>query len=135
MAGYRYRMRAPVGRTMALSTAADACCVVAFVAIGRRAHHDGDTMAGIWQTAWPFLSGLAVGLLLARAWRRPMAIRPAGVGAWLGAAGAGMVIRVLAGQGTSAAFVAVAFAFLGLFLLGWRTAALFLCHFRHSGPL
>ena len=128
-------MRPPPGRTIALSAAADACCVVAFVAIGRHAHHDGDTLAGIWQTAWPFLSGLAIGLLLARAWRRPMAITPSGVGAWLGAAGAGMFIRVLAGQGTAAAFVAVAFAFLALFLLGWRAIALFLSHFRHTGPL
>jgi Protein of unknown function (DUF3054) len=30
------------------------------------------------------------------------------------------VIRVLAGQGTAAAFIGVALAFLGLFLLGWR---------------
>jgi hypothetical protein len=31
-----------------------------------------------------------------------------------------MVIRVLAGQGTAAAFIVVALAFLGLFILGWR---------------
>jgi hypothetical protein len=45
------------------------------------------------------------------------------VGAWLGAAGLGMVLRVAAGQGTAAAFVGVALAFLGLFLLGWRLVA------------
>jgi membrane protein implicated in regulation of membrane protease activity len=55
-----------------------------------------------------------------RAWRAPLALVPTGLGAWLGAAGAGMVIRVLAGQGTAAAFIAVALAFLALFLLGWR---------------
>jgi hypothetical protein len=37
-----------------------------------------------------------------------------------GAAGLGMALRVAAGQGTAAAFVLVALAFLGLFLLGWR---------------
>ena len=42
---------------------------------------------------------------------------------WLGAAGAGMIIRVLAGQGTAAAFIGVALAFLGLFVLGWRVVA------------
>jgi len=52
-----------------------------------------------------------------------MSLVPAGLGAWLGAAGAGMVIRVLAGQGTAAAFIAVTLAFLGLFLLGWRVVA------------
>ena len=55
-----------------------------------------------------------------RAWRRPLALSPAGLGAWLGAAGLGMVLRVVAGQGTAVAFVGVALAFLGLFLLGWR---------------
>ncbi len=80
-------------------------------------------MAGIWQTSWPFLVGLAAGLLAVRAWRQPFALVPAGLGAWIGAAGIGMVVRVLAGQGTAAAFVAVTFAFLGLFLLGWRIVA------------
>ncbi len=111
-------------RTVAIATVLDACCVLAFVAIGRHAHHDGDSLAGIWHTAWPFLAGLAVGLVVTRYWRRPLAIAPAGLGALVGAAGAGMVIRVLAGQGTAAAFIAVAFAFLALFLLGWRFVAM-----------
>ncbi len=100
----------------------DICCVLLFVVIGRNAHHHGDGLAGVWQTAWPFLTGLWIGLITARFWRRPAAIIPAGLGAWAGAAGAGMVIRVLAGQGTAAAFIVVTFAFLGLFLLGWRAA-------------
>jgi Protein of unknown function (DUF3054) len=112
----------------------DAGCVLAFVAIGRGAHHDGDTVAGIWQTAWPFLTGLAAGLAAVRAWRRPAALVPAGIGAWLGAAGAGMVIRVLAGQGTAPAFVLVALAFLGLFLLGWRALAVGIRHLRPARP-
>ena len=98
----------------------DICAVLAFVAIGRHTHHDGDALAGLWQTAWPFLAGLALGLVAVRSWRAPLALVPSGLGAWLGAAGAGMVIRVLAGQGTAAAFIGVALAFLGLFLLGWR---------------
>ena len=101
----------------------DCCCVLAFVAIGRHSHHDGDSLAGVWHTAWPFLAGLAAGLCAARAWRRPLAVVPAGLGAWLGAALAGMVIRVLAGQGTAPAFIGVAVAFLAVFLLGWRRVA------------
>jgi Protein of unknown function (DUF3054) len=31
-----------------------------------------------------------------------------------------MVLRVVSGQGTALAFIIVALAFLGLFLLGWR---------------
>jgi hypothetical protein len=107
----------------ATSILLDVCGVLAFVAIGRHAHHQGDTLAGIWHTAWPFLAGLAIGTVAARGWRRPMALAPAGLGAWLGAAGAGMALRVLAGQGTAAAFIGVALAFLALFLLGWRVAA------------
>src|SRR5262249_10930907 len=107
-------MRAGTG-PIAAAAAADACCGLLFVASGRHPPGHGDTAAGIWHTAWPFLAGLAIGLVAVRAWRRPLALRPSGLGAWLGAAGAGMAIRVLAGQGTAAAFIAVAAAFLALF--------------------
>jgi hypothetical protein len=134
--GYRNRMRQPVLSsavaltTVALTTGLDVCCVLVFVLIGRHTHHDGESLAGIWHTAWPFLAGLAIGLAGARYWRRPLAIVPAGLGAWVGAAGAGMAIRVLAGQGTAAAFIVVACAFLALFLVGWRALALAAHHFR-----
>ena len=110
-------------RAVRLAAAADFCCVLAFVIIGRASHANGESLAGITSTAWPFLAGLAGGWLATRAWRRPGALVPSGVGAWLGAAGLGMALRVVAGQGTAAAFVAVALAFLGLFLLGWRLVA------------
>ncbi len=120
-------------RSVVIATLVDVCCVITFVAIGRQTHHDGDSAAGIWHTAWPFLVGLAIGLIVVRYWRRPTAIRPTGLGAWLGAAAAGMAIRVAAGQGTAVAFVAVALAFLGLFLLGWRCAALVFSHLSNTG--
>lgn len=107
-------------RAATIAVVLDVSSVLAFVVIGRRTHHDGDTLAGVWHTAWPFLAGLAIGLLATRFWRKPTALLPAGLGAWLGAAGAGMVMRVAAGQGTALAFIGVAFAFLALFLLGWR---------------
>jgi hypothetical protein len=98
--------------------------VIVFVAIGRASHHDGESVAGLASTAWPFLAGLGAGLLATRAWRRPGAIVPGGLGAWLGAVAVGMLLRVVAGQGTAPAFIAVALAFLGLFLLGWRLVAI-----------
>jgi Protein of unknown function (DUF3054) len=101
----------------------DVGCVLAFVAIGRASHHDGDSLAGLAAVAWPFLAGLAAGLAVTRGWRRPAAIVPAGLGAWLGSVGVGMLLRVAAGQGTAPAFIGVALAFLGLFLLGWRAVA------------
>lgn len=109
-------------RSARVALAADLCCVLVFVLIGRASHTKGETLGGIASTAWPFLTGLGIGWLAARAWRRPISLAPAGVGAWLGAVVAGMVLRVLAGQGTAFAFVLVALAFLGLFLLGWRMA-------------
>jgi hypothetical protein len=130
MVGYGDRMRPAV----VITTFIDVCCVIAFVTLGRHTHHDGDSAAGVWHTAWPFLAGLGVGLIIVRFWRRPAAISPAGVGAWLGAAAAGMAIRVAAGQGTAVAFIVVAIAFLGLFLLGWRCAALVFGHLRNTGP-
>jgi Protein of unknown function (DUF3054) len=101
----------------------DVCCVLLFVIIGRASHSDGESIGGIASTSWPFLAGLAAGWLISRAWRRPAAPRPAGVAAWLGTVALGMVLRVVSGQGTAVAFIVVALAFLGLFLLGWRLLA------------
>jgi Protein of unknown function (DUF3054) len=118
-----------------LAAVVDLCCVLAFVIIGRASHAKGESLAGIASTAWPFLAGLVGGWLGTRAWRRPLALAPAGVGAWLGAAGLGMVLRVVAGQGTAVAFVLVALAFLGLFLLGWRVVARFVSRRRRERHL
>jgi Protein of unknown function (DUF3054) len=107
----------------ALGIAADACCVLVFVVAGRANHHAGETLAGVASTAWPFLTGLAAGELAARAWRRPLAVVPTGLCAWLGAVALGQLLRLVSGQGTDAAFVGVSAAFLALFLLGWRAAA------------
>ncbi len=119
-------------RSAATAFLADCCCVLAFVIIGRHTHHDGDSLAGIWHTSWPFLAGLVLGLAAVRGWRRPLAVVPAGAAAWLGAALAGMGIRVLAGQGTAAPFIAVTLAFLALFVLGWRLAALAVAKWRDA---
>ncbi len=111
-------------RATRLGLVLDCCCVLAFVIIGRASHDHGESLGGIASTAWPFLAGLACGWLAVRAWRRPLGLFPAGVGAWLGTVAVGMVLRVVAGQGTAVAFVLVALGFLGLFLLGWRLVPL-----------
>jgi hypothetical protein len=113
-------------RSARLAAALDVGCVLVFVIIGRASHTKGESLAGVASTAWPFLAGLAGGWLATaglagqRAWRQPFRLWPAGVGAWLGAVVLGMAFRVVSGQGTAPAFVGVALAFLGLFLLGWR---------------
>lgn len=115
----------------AIAAALDVCCVLLFVAIGRASHAQGETIAGLASTAWPFLAGLGIGWLASRAWRRPGGLVPAGVGAWLGTVAFGMVLRVVSGQGTAVSFILVALTFLGLFQLGWRAVALVLAR----GPL
>lgn len=113
-----------------LAVITDAVMVLGFVVIGRASHHASgglaglSGLAGIASTAWPFLTGLGFGELAIRSWRKPVALVPTGVVVWLSTVTAGMTLRVIAGQGTAVAFIAVALGFLGLFLLGWRAAAL-----------
>ena len=113
-------------RSARLAVVLDVGCVLVFVIIGRASHTKGEGLAGVASTAWPFLAGLAGGWLATaglagqRAWRQPYQLWPAGVAAWLGTVGLGMLFRVVSGQGTAPAFIGVALAFLGLFLLGWR---------------
>lgn len=101
----------------------DVCCVLVFVAIGRSTHSEAAGIAGFATTAWPFLVGLGAGWAAGRAWRRPDALVPAGVVVWATTVAAGMVLRVVSGQGTAAAFVIVALVFLAATLLGWRLVA------------
>ncbi len=115
-------MRSPP-RPAATAGVLDVATVLVFVVIGRSSHDHGITLAGMAVTAWPFLAGLAVGWAAARAWRRPFEIAPTGVVVWICCVAVGMVLRVVAGQGTAVAFIVVALAFLALGLLGWRALA------------
>lgn len=108
------------GGTVALALLGDAVCVVVFAAIGRASHDESSGLAAVWTTAWPFLTGCALGWLASRAWRTPLAMMPTGVAVWLSTVVAGMVLRALTGAGTAASFVVVASVVLALFLVGWR---------------
>jgi hypothetical protein len=118
---------------IAAALALDICCVLVFVVIGRASHTKGESLAGVASTSWPFLCGLAVGWAAARAWRRPLTIRPAAIVVWLCTVAVGMILRVVSGQGTAVAFIIVALAFLGLFLLGWRLIGRLAARLRHVG--
>jgi len=106
-----------------LALAADIVCVVVFCAVGRRSHAEGLTVSGVAETAWPFLSGTAVGWLLAQGWRRPTALAPTGLIVWIATVVVGMLLRKASSQGVAASFVVVASLVTALLLLGWRAVA------------
>ena len=75
----------------------DAVLVVVFAVVGRSSHAEGLDVAGIRGTAWPFLAGLGVGWLAARAWRHPLALWPTGVIVWASTLVVGMLLRRVTG--------------------------------------
>ena len=101
----------------------DVVCVLVFCAVGRRSHAEGVTVAGVAQTAWPFLTGTGAGWLVSRGWRRPTAIRPTGLVVWLCTVVVGMVLRKVSSQGIAGSFILVASLVTALLLVGWRGAA------------
>lgn len=107
-------------RSVASALVADILCVIVFVAIGRRNHAEGVTLAGVAQTAWPFLTGAVVGWLLSRGWRQPAAVVPTGVTVWVCTVVVGMALRVISGSGIAISFIVVASLVTALLLLGWR---------------
>ena len=101
--------------------------------IGRSVHDHGLHVAGLLSTAWPFLSGLAVGWVAVTVLRRPGLSMSTGGLVCVSTVAIGMVLRVASGQGTAVAFVIVALGFLGLTMLGWRLAAESFRHLRSRG--
>ncbi|MBM7505463.1 DUF3054 domain-containing protein [Agromyces aurantiacus] len=115
--------RTPGVATAVIAAALDAILIVLFALAGRGSHAEALDLVGVLGTAWPFLAGAAIGWLAVRAWRRPLATWPTGVGVWAGALVVGMALRALTGQGVALAFVIVATLTLALFLIGWRALA------------
>ena len=109
-------------RNSALAALADIVGIVLFCAIGRRSHAEGLTVAGVAETAWPFLAGTAIGWLVSRGWQRPIALVPTGVVVWMCTVAVGMLLRAATSAGVSGSFVVVASAATAVVLLGWRVA-------------
>ncbi len=123
----------PRAAASVLALVVDATLVVGFAATGR-ASHDSDVLAGLWQTSWPFLSALAAGWLVARAWRRPIAPLRTGAIVWAVTLLGGMLLRLASGQGTAVPFIVVAALTLFALLVGWRAAAAGLNALRRRAP-
>lgn len=104
--------------------AADIACVLVFCALGRRSHAEGVTLTGVAETAWPFLTGTAVGWLLARGWRQPAALAPTGAVVWVCTVAVGMLLRktdlIGPSRSTAGSFIVVASLVTAVLLLGWR---------------
>ena len=110
-------------RPAILALAGDIVCVVVFCALGRRSHAEGLTLTGIAETAWPFLSGTALGWVISRGWRAPTAVVPTGVIVWVATVVVGMLLRKASSQGVAVSFIIVASVVTAVLLLGWRAVA------------
>lgn len=101
---------------------ADVFGVLMFCVIGRRSHAEGLAMSGVAETAWPFLVGAAVGWLVIRGWRNPIAVVPTGLVVWACTVVVGMLLRLVTSAGVAVSFVVVASIAIALLLVGWRMA-------------
>jgi hypothetical protein len=110
--------------------AIDVLFLLLFVGLGRSAHQHDITLAGMASTTWPFATGLLVGWLLVWRLQRAGSAPVNGFVIVLVTVALGMTLRVVSGQGTAFVFVVVALVFLSLFLVGWRTAAVFIARHR-----
>lgn len=107
-------------RTALIALGVDAALVLFFAGLGRGSHAREATVLGLFETAWPFLAGLAITWISARISKRPLAWLDSGLPVWVGTIGVGMLLRWWTGGGTALPFVIVAVVTLGLFLVGWR---------------
>jgi hypothetical protein len=110
-------------RPTLVAVVTDVICVVVFCTVGRRSHAEGLNLAGIADTAWPFLAGTAVGWLVSRGWQRPAAVIPTGAVVWVCTVAVGMVLRNVTSAGVAPSFVVVASLSTALLLVGWRVGA------------
>src|SRR6476659_263590 len=110
-------------RRAPIALLADIVCVIVFCTIGRRSHAEGLTVAGIAQTAWPFLAGTGVGWLLIRGWRQPFTVILTGVVVWVCTVVVGMLLRKATSAGVATSFVVVASVSTAVLLMGWRGVA------------
>jgi len=118
-------------RKVATAFGLDVSSVLLFVAVGRRNHNEGNTIAGVVDVALPFLIALIVAWTTSQAWRKP-SVLPTGIIVWLITVVLGLLLRNLVfDRGIALPFVIVATLTLGFLLVGWR-AIFRLIRFRRS---
>jgi len=111
----------PSVRLTVTSFLVDVACVLLFVILGRRNHHEsGSFVSATLKVAAPFLIALVVGWILARGWRNPTALGTVAI-VWVVTVALGMVLRhFVFDRGTATAFVIVASVVTFVLLFGWR---------------
>ena len=101
-------MRMPrVMRRRLTAFVADVVAILLFVLIGRRVHDHGVSVTGLATTFWPFGAGLIGGWLLAIRRRMHVVTLRAGGAIVLVTVVIGMLLRLLADQGTASGAGAV----------------------------
>ena len=105
-------------RRPATAALVDVVAVTLFVAIGRASHHHVQTFGGFFSTLWPFAAGVGTGWIVTA--RRPWWLPRTGLIICVVTVTIGMVLRVIAGQGTAVSFILVALGFLGLVMVAGR---------------
>jgi hypothetical protein len=113
----------PASRAVSAAAVADVLAVLVFAVVGRRSHAEALDPAGVLATAAPFLLGLLVGWLAARAWRLPVGWRT-GLVVWLVTAVVGLAARAAVTHRLPLTFVFIATVSLAVLLLGWRAVVL-----------
>lgn len=98
----------------------DVALVVAFAATGRASHNEDLGLEGLARTAMPFLGGTLLVWIFFVLTNRALTPLREGLAVWGSTLFLGMVFRLMVGDGTDPAFVAVAALVLAAFLIGWR---------------
>ena len=104
----------------------DVIAVLVFSILGRGAHNRTPGIAGVLETAWPFLLALAVAWIVRLVWKSgaaPLSMATAGY-LWAVTLIGGMLIRGLAtGRIPHWSFMIVVAIALAVLFFGWRTLA------------
>lgn len=98
----------------------DVVLVVIFAALGRRSHEHSLSVAGIAETAAPFVLAYLAMTLISRPWLTINRIWPTGVLVWGGTVALGIALRLAFGATAAVPFIIVAAVVLGVFLIGRR---------------
>ncbi|WP_344245335.1 DUF3054 domain-containing protein [Isoptericola hypogeus] len=113
----------PPRRAVWPAVVCDLVCVLVFTVVGTISHATSGDLGHVARVGLPFVVGLAVGWLAARAWRAPARLWPTGVAVWFATVALGLLLRPLIGGGFEPSFGVVTAVFLGVTMLGWRALA------------